>query len=327
MPAAAEATKMAARLPPNLVELFAQALKTFQHSSARFRVLCSLPASSSDIAAQPPSTPPRRLYILDSSFNPPTRAHRRMAQSALRSSTSSDPAPRLLLLLAIQNADKAPQPAAFPERLAMMWLLAQDLLSSSSSSSDGSTPTPTVDIAVTTDPYFAGKSAAVAESGFYTPSPPPPSSSSTTTTTTTQQPPEQVYLAGYDTLVRIFDAKYYGSSSPDAMRGALAPFFARAALRVTARPAGAWGGRDAQRRYLDGLRAGEWAGFAARVELAEAEDEGEEGADTTAEVSSTKVREAVRAGDWDALGRLVVPGVRDWVRERGLYCAAPSESG
>src|SRR5277367_460709 len=97
---------------------FASALSSFASSSPdNFRILSSIPQH-----APPPST----LYVLDSSFNPPTLAHLRIATSAL--SQDHGPAPkRLLLLLATQNADKAPKPASFEQRLVLMTIFANDL--------------------------------------------------------------------------------------------------------------------------------------------------------------------------------------------------------
>src|ERR1700694_3681385 len=63
------------------------------------------------------------LYILDSSFNPPTKAHLALAMSSATPSKKST----VLLLLAIQNADKQPKPATFDHRLAMMDLLARKI--------------------------------------------------------------------------------------------------------------------------------------------------------------------------------------------------------
>ena len=88
---------------PTLVELKA-ALDSFAASPATFRVLHTVPS----ISAGGTRGKPNRLYVLDSSYNPPTRAHLRIAISAL---TEDDAAakggPRsLLLLLATQNADK-----------------------------------------------------------------------------------------------------------------------------------------------------------------------------------------------------------------------------
>ncbi|KAI1341789.1 Nucleotidylyl transferase [Xylariaceae sp. FL0016] len=315
--------------PVPLVELFTQALKNYQLANASFHVLCTLPSATSLSAStsssvsdpfltpQPPRRPPRRILVLDSSFNPPTLAHRSMALSALQDARySAGLSTRVLLLLAINNADKAPKPAAFPQRLAMMHRFAQDLLSASRN--DGADPRHVsgrdeetcVDIAVTTEPYFHAKSSAVAQADFYAGVPHRGQAESDVPT----DKPEQVYLAGFDTLIRIFDAKYYPANG---MAAALDPLFAHARLRVTMRPDAEWGDAAAQRAYLASLRDGELEAMGGRkewVERVEMVDGAGEGV-----VSSTKVREAVRGEDWEALGGLVSTGVAACVQEHGLY--------
>ncbi|KAF7855364.1 hypothetical protein EAF04_010107 [Stromatinia cepivora] len=72
------------------------------------------------------------LYILDSSFNPPTLAHAHICLSALRDHYTSDlrhTKARLLLLLSTQNADKKISGASLEERLVGMDCFATDLLS------------------------------------------------------------------------------------------------------------------------------------------------------------------------------------------------------
>ncbi|KAI1471719.1 Nucleotidylyl transferase [Daldinia caldariorum] len=346
MPSSDDSPSMA-RLPPNLVSVFTQALKSYQTSNATFRVLCSLtnsslPSSASPSAAEPPTPHPpqapiKSLLVLDSSFNPPTLAHRRMALSALADHGPSDSGgdgdntrtPRVLLLLAINNADKAPKPASFPQRLAMMYIFAQDLLLRCAE------PPPAqrrsawcqgVDIAVTTEPYFHAKAGAIAASDFYH------QHNQNQSQNVQDQGPEQVYLTGFDTLIRIFDPKYYYSPPPGsgAMASALDPFFARAKLRVTMRTDAEWGDAAAQRAYVKGLREGalgrvggrtEWVD---RIEMVEGSGNGrKEGEEKEEEevvaVSSTKVREAVRRKDWEALGKLVSEDVAGWIRQEGLY--------
>ncbi|TAQ83199.1 hypothetical protein B7494_g8476 [Chlorociboria aeruginascens] len=83
---------------------YANLLKAFASSPSLFRLLHSVPA--------PYTTPPKTLYILDSSFNPPTLAHLHIARSAVLSDPrAKEGEKRILLLLATQNADKAPKPA------------------------------------------------------------------------------------------------------------------------------------------------------------------------------------------------------------------------
>ncbi|CAJ2510803.1 Uu.00g064280.m01.CDS01 [Anthostomella pinea] len=380
-PPATESEDPMARLPPNLVARFTQALKTYQLSNSTFRVLCSLPATPAPTHAAasldtrsvltplPPHHPTKSILVLDSSFNPPTLAHQRMALSALadpryggagEDSEDGRQQSRLLLLLAINNADKAPKPAAFPQRLAMMYVFAQDLLAAAAAATttqnqeeycngnegerDESTPGRSppgcaavdiaVDIAVTTEPYFHAKSNAISTCDFYRGTTLATSSTTTTTSHTSSrqeahqqqsqqspQAPEQIYLTGFDTLIRIFDPKYYPSAADGGIASALDPFFAHARLRVTTRPDPSWGDVPAQRAYLARLRDGELTRMGGRAEWADRVEmvDGGEGEEEETAVSSTKVRDAVLRADWEALGRLVSPGVRAWVRGQGLY--------
>lgn len=328
----------------SLLGYFAQSLASFQDSQDAFRVVCTLPA---DAAGAGPSTPVpptlvrppepvRRLVILDSSFNPPTVAHMQMALSAAGAYEGG--ATRVLLLLSVRNADKGVQPASFPHRLAMMYVFAADLSwrvrrHQQTDTDTGTDPTSgtaagrgvEVDLGLSTLPYFSDKCEAIAKSGHYSAS------------RGTSSPMEQIYLAGYDTLIRIFDPKYYAAppaptdpaedgSDPGAsgsMQSALGPFFDKARLRITIRRGDEWGGETAQRRHLKELADGglaevggraEWAG---RVELVENSGEGV--------VSSTLVRRAAREADRAALRRMLCSGVMDWVLDEKLYTDASGQ--
>ncbi|KAL0940406.1 Alpha-1,3/1,6-mannosyltransferase alg-2 [Colletotrichum truncatum] len=293
-----------------LVEFFSRTLTAFQTSKDAFRVVCTLPAHDglpaprsprqSSAAARGSST---KLVVLDSSFNPPTLAHLRMAASAARATGGAGAGARVLLLLAVNNADKAPKPVAFPVRLGLMHAFARDLL-------DELREDVEVDLGLTTMPYFHDKSQAIADEGFY------PGDA------------EQVYLAGYDTLIRIFNPKYYTASVPPAREGeeevkpmqrALDPFLGRSRLRITMRTDDEWGGEEEQVAYLNKLKDGgleevggrrEWA---ERVEMVSGRREGEE------VVSSTRVREAAGKGDEEGLRGLLGARVKEWVLEEGLY--------
>ncbi|KAK7746677.1 hypothetical protein SLS53_001862 [Cytospora paraplurivora] len=332
------------------------ALKQFQSSGKAFHLLGG-------------STAPRRcrtLIILDSSFNPPTLAHMQMATSALQdvrtqqsnntaaspkegttasgqgTATASEDEVRLLLLLAVNNADKAPKPASFEHRLLLMHSFAGDIQkawraatlpgsttsttnTSTADQADGDDLLP-VDIGLTAHPFFHEKSAAIAQSPEYSfSSPANPSSSS-------EPHAEQIFLAGFDTLIRIFNPKYYQSPVPEsgvdtpaaggrkpAIQIALDPFFARARLRITMRTDDDWGGKEDQLRYVEGLVDGEELDkvggrreWARRVEMVN----GMEGSKEEAVVSSTLAREAVKAKDWARLRKLVPEGVASLI-ERG----------
>lgn len=334
------------------------ALRGFQSSGRPFQLIqphAPTPTPSSTAAARKCRT----LVVLDSSFNPPTLAHLQMATSALQNLREQQSIAaalrggsaaqrrgladdvRLLLLLAVNNADKAPKPATFEERLLMMGAFAGDIQRAwrthgkqteakeedkraHAQEHEDETTLP-VDIGLTTFPYFHDKSAAIAASPEY-------DFNSTQTDNTGSPHTSQIFLAGYDTLIRIFTPKYYTSPVPEAgvdppqpdktpMQTALDPFLARAQLRVTMRTDDGWGGREDQLGYLERIMHGneleevggrrEWA---RRVELVEGMSGDAEGG----VVSSTLAREAVQAGDWGRLRELVPSGVASLIEKEAV---------
>lgn len=290
------------------------ALKDFQTSQSPFRLLQTIhPHTLVPQPATPPSSKdsnnqPRTLLILDSSFNPPSTAHLTLALTALHRTSNpmtSTPGPhRLLLLFSTMNADKAPSPAKFDQRLALMTIFAVDLLKNLRTRPDSASYVQdiSVDIGVTTAPYYSDKSAAINDSSegkkWY------PSS------------PQHIHLLGFDTLTRFFAPKYYQSFSPPL--SALAPYFeAGHGLRATLRPDEAYGSEAEQRAFVQRLADGELESeggkreWAAKVELVDPTPQ--------AGVSSTVVRKAAKAGEWETVGSLCTEGVAGWVREEGLY--------
>lgn len=274
---------------------YASLLKRFATSSKDFDILKTVPVDHSPA--------PKILYVLDSSFNPPTLAHLRIASSALLERL--EPNSRLLLLLATQNADKPSKPASFEDRLAMMELFAHDLrahLAAKSSAADdpdpsGSDRMPTIDIGVTKKPYFVDKALAIEGSGCY------------------PAPLEQVHLTGYDTLIRIFNAKYY---PPEHTLEPLSPLFSRHRLRVTLRPDDEWGGREEQRAFLCGLARGDREHEGGRREWAEKIQLVEGKTTEERAVSSTKAREAAQSAPQD-LDWLLSSRVRELVLSERPY--------
>lgn len=280
----------------NLVPEMEAALKSFQSSGSQFRILKTIQSDTSRSHEQSSQTN-KPLLILDSSFNPPSIAHLTLAQSALKSS----PTNRLCLLFATMNADKAPSPAPFQHRLAMMALLAQDLLSSLQQETESNPDKEelSIDVAVTTAPYYNAKSAAISDSEAY------PSH------------PRHTHLLGFDTITRFFNPKYYASTH-DPPLSALAPFFeAGHRLRVTLRPDESNYTLEDQKSFVDSLANGsmekdgakrEWA---QQVELVDP--------NPRAGVSSTRVREAAKKGQWKTVEELCTPQVAEWVRTYKLY--------
>lgn len=274
------------------LNLFKSALSSFSSSSSNFRVLSTIPTAAGSSKTVHPST----LYVLDSSFNPPTRAHLQIAKSALTHDHGARPK-RLLLLLATQNADKAPKPASFEHRLVLMNIFAADLLQAiREQKPEGEALA--VDIGVTKFPYFTDKAAAIQGSGAY------------------DEKTEQVHLTGYDTLIRIMDPKYY---PPEHTLAPLEPFLSQHRLRVTYRTAADWGEKNEQDEYLKEISNGERESDGAKkewgekIELVEGRKEGEQ------TVSSTKVREAMKKGNEAELKTLVTDGVADYILQENLY--------
>jgi nicotinamide-nucleotide adenylyltransferase len=278
------------------------ALHSFAASPANFRVVRTVNATS---------TQPRTLYILDSSFNPPSVAHLTLATSALKQHALSESAPyRLLLLFSTHNADKAPSPASFVQRLALMTVFAEDLSQHLKKAPTGQQPDIadiSIDIGLTKEPYYSDKSAAVKETAppFYS------------------LDPIHIHLVGYDTLIRFCNPKYYTNHDPPL--SALKPFFdAGHKLRVTQRPADAsdaasseFGTVQEQEKYLQNLRDGEQekVGFkpawGERIDMAQAEK--------GVGISSTRVRKAAKEGKWDEVGELCTEGVAAWIKDQALY--------
>lgn len=279
----------------NLRTKYASLLKQFTGSSNNFEILTSITSNR--------SAPAETLYVLDSSFNPPTFAHLRIASTALQE--RFQPSSHLILLLSTQNADKPSKPAPFEDRLAMMELFAHDLrshLGEGLATSLWKSPRflelmPAIDIAVTKHPYFVDKAAAIEASGAY------------------PTPLEQVHLTGYDTLIRILDPKYY---PPTHTLEPLASLFTKHRFRVTLRPGNDWGDREEQEEYLASLARGDRESEGGRKEWAEKIQLVEGRAPGAPSVSSTKAREAAQSAVED-LKWLVPEGVRDFVKSERPY--------
>ena len=282
----------------SLLPAFRTALESFASSTSSFQILRSIPPTA--------PSPPKTLYVLDSSFNPPTRAHLHIAVTAILNDEKArvEPVKRLLLLLATQNADKAPKPASFEQRLTMMSIFAEDLVSSVQEQlheNQGGIRGLVVEVGVIKSPLYLDKTSVIEQSGQYGEA---------------NAGPEQVHLTGFDSLIRLFDTKYY---PPNHTLHPLEAMFSKHRIRVTKRIGDKWGDQREQDAYwqalADGDREEEGAKrqWAARIDLVDNRSESEE------VISSTKVRNAAKDRDGQALSRLVTDGVKDWVLDQKLY--------
>lgn len=149
-------------------------LKMFEHRGENFKI----------IYGQHRAKGHERLLVLDSSFNPPHMGHYTLIKKALNFYQKTNEKLHVLLLLSVNNADKTPKPASFDKRMDMMCLMADMLAEESVEAS----------VAITTFGKFVDKSSAIhGEFGSQV---------------------SIVYLVGFDTIIRIFDPKYYAPLLP-----------------------------------------------------------------------------------------------------------------
>ena len=150
-------------------------LQSFISSTKSFQIL--------NLSSRPLSS--ETLYILDSSFNPPTRAHLALSLCSLPTQRPST----VVLLLSIENADKLSKPASFDHRLEMMELLAKRI--ERFKQEVGAL------VALSKRPKFVDKAKDVIEAF--------------------PKVQEVDWLVGYDTLIRILDKKYYTDSLENSL--------------------------------------------------------------------------------------------------------------
>lgn len=129
-----------------------------------------------------------RVAILDSSFNPPTLAHRAL----ILLPTAVSPTEARLLLLSVRNADKTPRPgdASPVQRVEMMVRLAHEVNAA---------------VGLLDAPAFVHK-AELLHAALPTGA-------------------QLTFIQGFDTLERFLTPRYYGDGSPMAMHAALQRFF------------------------------------------------------------------------------------------------------
>ena len=134
---------------------------------------------------------------------------------------------------------------------------------------------------------------------------------------------EQVWLMGFDTLVRFLDARYYPEAG--GLR-ALDEFWRAGRVLCLWRPKEVFGGGETLEEYISEIEDGdreeegcrkEWVH---RIDVVEAEGE-------VGTVSSTKAREAAREKDGWTLRGLVGNEVARWVRKWRLYREDEVEAG
>ncbi|KAK6518904.1 hypothetical protein TWF281_003595 [Arthrobotrys megalospora] len=199
--------------------------------------------------------------------------------------------PSLLLLLATTNADKPPSPAAYEHRLAMMCLLAEEIHNTYSppSPTGDSVGIPQIDIGITPHPRFIDKSTSLSLHPLF------PS-----------QLTRQVWILGYDTLIRLLDPKYYPPhhTLADLHTSLLS---SHNKILVFTRPDEKYGTQASQHEYSNSLDIT----ISQKVDMIVPHED-------VNGVSSTNVRNGVKSGDqgWEDG---VCKGVGEWIVNEGLY--------
>ncbi|CAR29051.1 hypothetical protein ZYGR_0W00790 [Zygosaccharomyces rouxii] len=187
--------------------------------SAIYKSFCDQKLTFQIIHGVEKLTDPKLLLVLDSSFNPPHSAHQNLVDRAVRHYKNQSF--HVLLLLSVNNADKAPKPATFDKRMEMMCLMADNLQTKNISTSVG----------ITTSAKFVDKDRIIREHfssrGLIS------------------------YLVGFDTIVRILDPKYY---LPQSLSEALKEFMASTNFFCLTRNSGPE--LDKQMRYCSDISQG-----------------------------------------------------------------------
>lgn len=181
-----------------------------------------------------------RLVVLDSSFNPPTRAHGGMMKRALEHYSRDGSTVGALFMIATKNADKGGV-GNLENRTEMMKLLWRDL------GLDQQVP---FGVATTPHGIFVDKLQDIMDK-FHG--------------------QEVVFIVGFDTVSRLLDKKYY----QPPLEAALDPLMRHAMLYVVTRgdtPEEV----DSQKQLLDRLKAGQIEGaptwWSDRIEIQEVEE-------------------------------------------------------
>lgn len=284
------------------VESLKDQIQCFNDSDHRFQVLWTLKPNNCTQA-------PKEIFILDACFNPPTVAHLSMAVSGFGGPGSYSSAAGMLILMFCTNGTRrAPSPALLHDRIHMIKLLIDEFYVLCPEFKEFP-----IDIALTKETTFVKKSAAIA------------------TASQAQFPalydkegqahgtPGQIYLVGSDNFLRILQPEFYPGSNPPL--SALAPLFDNGhGFLCFRRPdslnkddykpdsSNDWFKDTLDGKESDGFKK-TWTNQVRFVETS-ADAEG---------VSSTMVRKAANAGEWDKVNQMCPKSIAEYIRNNDIY--------
>ncbi|CAG8534930.1 15975_t:CDS:1 [Dentiscutata heterogama] len=231
-----------------------------------------------------PRNSPLKIAILDSSFNPPTKAHMQLLiesvtnDSNTKSNNNSIIFDACLLLYAIKNADKTPSSSdAGPvDRILMMESLASQIHSIKTEQNFNSLQN--IATGVITHPLFMDKAKAIhsyfnnnkSTSRFI-------DSSSIVINYSSQI--SLYFILGFDTVIRLFNPQYYSNIYKE-----LDSFFKISNIICANRDG--YGGRESEEKFFQGDILKEIIGESEKIIRVKLDDD-------LAKISSTNVRNAI----------------------------------
>lgn len=270
-------------------KIFLRTLNEFIKSNNDFKLVYN-PEQCSPLVNQTTG----RICILDSSFNPPHLGHLSLAIDSLNEPYNiTDPgSPQekvLLLLLSVKNADKlTPLPAALEERIDMMCLMADHL---------NRTHNVRVGVGLTKHAKFVDKS-----------------SSTIKHFARNNKPLKLTFSVGFDTLIRIFNPKYY---LPYTLKESLNTFMECTDIFCLTRSDDDSSFQE-QLVYVNDIKIGKkieipnkWANS---IYLKHKQDD----LDKLSEISSSNIRKQVtqKNHNWE---NKVIPEIKDYIKSNNLY--------
>lgn len=276
-----------------LSKRFYRPLQEFLASSSDFRIVHSTSGGLLSASTE-------RLCILDSSFNPPHLGHYALARESLKYHYKDRPAGEekaLVLLLSVKNADKsAAVPASFEDRIYMMYLMSEYLAKELHIN---------VSVGLTTHAKFVDKLVSILNYLKNAPG------------VTADRLLKLTFLVGYDTLVRIFDPKYY---LPDKLSDSLNNFMKATDLFCLTRKDNLTTYQE-QAHYMDDIRSGKHAHIPSHWSLGvhiHSREELEHPNDEIGSISSSAIRKGALLGD-SGWKNAVIPDIAAYIAQENIY--------
>ncbi|GAA5961546.1 hypothetical protein JCM3765_002621 [Sporobolomyces pararoseus] len=253
------------------------------------------------------------ISVLDSSFNPPHAAHKALAETVSSSSDSTPPQAHLLTFT-ISNADKKLDEKDLFTRLEMIRSMAIDLNRQDSKNWNN------VAVAVLDAATFV-KKAEILKREI-------PKLLLSSLLKQQQEEEEKViefepnfvFPVGWDTLIRIFASRYYPPPGPDLSTSMETLFSTNRSSLVCARRASSQQSQqveaeEEEQEFLSRPEVDKWVklGKLKVVDLKETDSE-------IRSISSTRIREMVKKGDWDGVKEMVpFASVVEVIKKERLY--------